>query len=311
MFCALAAGGAAITAAGHLVAEHYLTHQADRQLRSYTRMLTGRPLALFPGSRLAPGASGLGTADRELDIALRASGGQLLISAGVTSPPVAGRGWLEVSEPVSYRTDHIPFVYGAEDSSYSVTAKAGTGLPGMLVIGLNLAGVGQAVDRVTITCLAVSGVLLLPAALAAAWLTGVLLLPLARTAHTATAVGAGDLSHRIPADRARDDVGRLVRSLNQVLSEAEDAHSTAAAMAARTRASDERMRRAAADVGGRLRRPLMVVAGLAEAYRMGGRPGGAGLDRAMKRVADEAARMDAVLDTLQDQHCGGYGGASD
>jgi len=54
-----------------------------------------------------------------------------------------------------------------------------------------------------------------------------------------------------------------------------------------------------------------VVAGLAEAYRMGGRPGGAGLDRAMKRVADEAARMDAVLDTLQDQHCGGYGGASD
>jgi two-component system OmpR family sensor kinase len=298
VFCTAAAGSGVITAAGHLVAQDYLTQQADQQLRSYVRLLTGRPFTVFPGSPVAPGASGPGGPGRAVSIEVRDSAGQPLISAGTVIPP-AGRGsWLKITEPVRYQARHIPFAYGAEDTSFSVTARTGTGLPGTLVVGLDLASVGQAVHRLMITCLAVGGVVLLLVTFAAAGLAGILLLPLDRMAETAAGAAAGDLCRRMPAGKARGDIGRLARSLNRALSQAEQARNAAAASAADARESGERTCRAAADLSRELRRPLMVVAGLAGAYRERDGPGAGDLDRAMARVADEAARIDAVLDNL-------------
>jgi hypothetical protein len=258
VFCAAAAGGGVITAAGHLAAQDYLTQQAGRQLRSYADVLTARPFTVFPGFRLAPGAAGLGAAGRDLGIAVRASGGQLLMSAGPAAPPAAGRGWLEISEPVSYGEEHIPFVYGADNFSVSVAPKARPGLAGTLVIGLDLASVGRAVDGLTVTCLAVTGLAVLAAAGAAAGATRRLLRPLDLAAETEAA--AAEASARAAAGRA----GAAV-----------------------------------AGACGQMRRPLSIVAGLADYYRKRGGLDADGADRVMRQLEREAARMAALVDELE------------
>lgn len=253
VFCLVAVGGGAITAATHLVARDYLTRQANQQLRSYADLLTSRSFTLFPGFRRAPGASGLGAAGSALSVAVRASGGQVLISAGPATPPAARKGWLEISEPVSYRAKHIPFAYGADDSSFSVTSKTGRGYAGTLVIGLDLADVGRTVDGLTVTCLRVTGLAALLAAAAAAGITRSLLRPVAQTGNTE--VAEHDLAER-----------------------------TAAAVA---------------DACRQMRRPLSVLAGLAEYHRGRGGLADEEAERMMRQVADEAGRMAALVDELE------------
>jgi two-component system, OmpR family, sensor kinase len=262
--CLVAAGAGAITAAGHQVARSYLVRQAEQQLSSYTGLLTSRPFTVFPGSRTAPGVSGLGTAGRALSIELCASGGLVLVNAGPAVPPAGGGSWLTIAEPIRYQPHHIPFVYGAEDTSFSVTGTTSPGLAGTLRVGLNLASTGQAVDRLTMICLAVSGIAALLIACAAAAVTRVLLRPVAGMSQTADAVAAGDLSARMPLRRAHGDIGGLARSFNRALSQADQTVSAAALAEAAARDSAERMHRVIADTASNLRRPASVLAGLAE-----------------------------------------------
>ena len=296
--CLVAVGGGAITAAAHLVARDYLTRQADQQLHSYADVLTSRPFTLFPGFPLAPGAASPGGPGRSVSIEVRDSGGQLLVSAGTITPPAGGGSWLMITEPIRYQTRHIPFVYGADDSSFSITRETGAGLPGTLVVGLDLAGVGRAIDRLTLACLAVSGIALLLLACAAAGVVRILLRPLGQMAETAAVVASGDLSRRSPVARSGGDVGNLARTLNGALDQAELAFTTAASTEAAARESSERMRQAIADVGDRLRRPLSLLAGLAGAYRERGGLGAGDPERVIRRMADEAAHVDAVLEDL-------------
>jgi two-component system OmpR family sensor kinase len=298
VFCLVAAGAGIIGAASHLAAQGYLLRRADQQLRSYAGVLTSRPFTLFPGFPVAPGAASPGRAGRSVSIEVRDSGGQLLVSAGTVTPPASGGSWLKITEPIRYQARHIPFVYGAEDSSFYITGETGTGLAGTLVVGLDLAGVGRAVNTLTLTCLAVSGAALLLLACATAGVIHILLRPLGRMAQTAAAVGSGDLSRRVPVARAQGDVGNLARTLNRALDQAELALTTAASSDAAARESSERMRQAVAGAGDRLRRPLSVLAGLAGAYRERGGFGAGDPDRTIRRMANEAARMDAVLENL-------------
>jgi signal transduction histidine kinase len=297
-FCLVAAGAGVIGVAGHLAAQGYLMRQAGQQLRSYADVLTSRPRTVFPGAPLAPGAVGPVGSGHLVSIEVRDSGGQVLVSAGAREQPAGGGSWLKIIEPIRYQTRHIPFVYGAEDSSFLVTGESGTGLAGTLVVGLDLAGVGQAVNRLTLTWLEVSGIALLLLACAAAGVVRILLRPLGRMAETAAAVASGDLSRRMPVSRLRGEAGRLARTFNQALDQAELALTTAAASEAAARESSERLRRAVADAGDRLRRPVSVLAGLAVAYRERGGSGAGDPERTISRMADEAARMDAVLENL-------------
>jgi two-component system, OmpR family, sensor kinase len=297
--CLVAAGAGAITAAGHLVARGYLVQQAEQQLRSYTGLLTSHPFTVFPGSRTAPGASGLGGPGQALSLEISASGGLVLISAGPAVPPADSGSWLTIAEPVHYQAHHIPFVYGAEDNSLSITGTTSPGLAGTLRVGLDLASVGQAVDRLTFTCLAVSGIVLLLITGAAAGVIRVLLRPVARMAQTADAVAAGDLLARMPLGRAHGDIGRLARSLNRTLSQAEQTLSAAALAEAAARESAERMGRAIADTASNLGRPASVLAGLAECYRERGQRGSDDLDGMMRQVAEQASRMQRLLDDLR------------
>jgi two-component system, OmpR family, sensor kinase len=298
-FCLVAGGAGIIGAASHLTAQGYLMRQADQRLRSYAGVLTSRPLTLFPGFPLAPGAASPGGPGRSVSIEVRDSGGQPLVSAGTVMPPAGGGSWLKITEPIRYQARHIPFAYGAEDSSFYITGQTGTGLAGTLVVGLDLAGVGRAVDSVTLTCLAVSGIALLLLACATAGVVHILLRPLGRMTKTAAAVASGDLSARMPAARAGGDAGNLARALNRALDQAELALATAASSEAAARESSDRMRQAVTHAGDRLRRPLSVLAGLAGAYRERGGFAAGDPDHTIRRMTDEAARIDAVLENLR------------
>jgi signal transduction histidine kinase len=264
VFCLVATGGGAITVAAHVVARDYLTRQADQQLRSYAAQLTGRPFTLFPGFRRAPGVSGLGATASALGVAVLGADGQQLISAGPATPPAAGGGWLKISEPVAYRARRIPFVYGADDSSFSVTSKIRSGYAGTLVIGLNLAGVGRAVDGLTARSLQVTGLAALLAAAAAAGVTRIVLRPRALTARAE----AAGVTARDPAGAKAHDAARR----------------TAAAVA---------------DTCRRLRRPLSVLAGLAEYHHGRGGLADDEAEHIMRQVADEVGRMSALVDELE------------
>jgi two-component system OmpR family sensor kinase len=315
--CLMAAGAGIISVASGLAARGYLMRQADQQLRAYADYLTSHPFKVTPFSGPGPGASG-----GAFSMQVRGSGGQLVMSAGpatqpgpaipaapagilaragqlATIPAVRGGGnWLVITEPIHYRAQRILFVYSAEDFFLDITSKARPGLAGTLVVGLGLASIDQAIGRLTVTCLAVSGVVILVLAWLGLAVIRTILRPLTRMEETAGAIAAGGLSRRMPDRHARRDAGGLAWCLSKMLSQIEPAFNATSASEATARSSAERMRRVIADTGHELRRPLSVIRGSAEYYRQQGQLRTGELDRMMRRVADEAARMDMLVDDL-------------
>jgi two-component system, OmpR family, sensor kinase len=320
--CLLAGGTAIIAGACGLLARGYLMGQADQQLRSYAGRLVSRPFVASPLYGFTPGAQGAGgPGGGAVGIEVRGSAGQLVMRAaprarpGQVIPPVpaavaaragqpvtvaAGNGgsWRVIAEPIHYRTWRIPFSYSAEGFAVLITSRARKGHVGTLVVGLDLDGINRAVRGLAIGALAVSGVVVLAVVCLGAVVTRAILRPVIRVEEALAAVAAGDLSCRVRHRHGGCDAGRLAWSVNTVLSQVERALGTRAESEAAAFRSRWRMCEIVAGTGHELRRPLSVIHGLAGAYRRGGRPPAAELDRMMRRVTDEAARMDALLDDL-------------
>jgi two-component system, OmpR family, sensor kinase len=314
--CLLAAWAGIIGAAGYLVARGYLVRQADQQLRAYADRLTSHPFEAVPFSAPVPAA---GPGHAGLGIEVRGSGGQLVMRAGSDPrpgpviPPVSARiaahtgrlvtitaggaSWRLIAEPIHYRARRIPFAYSAQDFALFITGNARPGRAGTLVVGLDLAGVGQATGRLTVAGLAVGGAMILAVACLGAVAIGAILRPIGQLEQAARALAAGEMSRR-PPGRPSGGASRLGVSLSRMLSQAEHTLAARAESEAAARRSSEQMRRIICDTGRRLRRPLSVIHGSAESYRQGGRSRAGEPDRVMKRVADEAAHINALLDEL-------------
>jgi two-component system OmpR family sensor kinase len=117
------------------------------------------------------------------------------------------------------------------------------------------------------------------------------LLPLDRMGHTAGAIAGGDLSHRVESSDPRTEVGRLGIALNAMLDRLERAFGE-------KEASEERLRRFLADASHELRTPLASIRGYAELFRMGAAREPAEVEKAMRRIEDEAARMGVLVEDL-------------
>jgi two-component system OmpR family sensor kinase len=117
------------------------------------------------------------------------------------------------------------------------------------------------------------------------------LLPLDRMGHTAGAIAAGDLSHRIESTDPRTEVGRLGIALNAMLDRLEQAFGE-------REASEDRLRRFIADASHELRTPLASIRGYAELFRMGAAREPAEVEKAMRRIEDESARMGVLVEDL-------------
>jgi two-component system, OmpR family, sensor kinase len=209
---------------------------------------------------------------------------------------------------ISFAEPGGTMVLGTDVSSVYDTLRqlAGVDLIVSIVILLVLAGVGTAVVRANLR-------------------------PLVDIEETAGEIADGHLNRRVPERDSRTEIGSLGRSLNTMLSQIESAFHAQEESEAEAHQSEERMRRFIADASHELRTPLTAIRGFAEYYRQRGGlvqradeqdleragavpteangqaaavdAGGGGLtaedlDRIMRRVEAEAARMGLLVEDL-------------
>jgi two-component system OmpR family sensor kinase len=161
----------------------------------------------------------------------------------------------------------------------------------VVVIGLPLAPVDSVMEHAVLVVVGVGLLTLVLAFLIATWSISRSFRPLARVEKTAAAIAAGNLSRRVEIENPSTEVGRLGSSLNAMLAHIE------AAFAARM-ASEERMRRFAADASHELRTPLVTIRGFSELYRHGALSTPEDVATAMGRIESEAKRMGTMVEDL-------------
>jgi two-component system OmpR family sensor kinase len=172
------------------------------------------------------------------------------------------------------------------------------GSGGSVVVAASLDPIDATTRQLRLIDLGVSLVVLAVLAGAGAAIVRASLRPLVEIEQTARAIAAGDLTRRVPDRDPRTEVGRLGRALNTMLAQIESAFSARAASEASARRSEDRMRRFVADASHELRTPLTTIRGFAELYRQGAARDPAELDRLMRRIEDQAARMGLLVDDL-------------
>jgi two-component system OmpR family sensor kinase len=159
------------------------------------------------------------------------------------------------------------------------------------VVAVPLGATDQTLDRLLLVEALVIGGVLLVLGVVAALLVRLGLRPLDRIGTTAGMIAAGDLSHRVSPANPRTEVGRLGLALNAMLDRLEEAF-------ARRQESEDRLRRFLSDASHELRTPLASIRGYAEVFRMGAASDRKELDKAMRRIEDEAARMGVLVEDL-------------
>jgi two-component system, OmpR family, sensor kinase len=122
--------------------------------------------------------------------------------------------------------------------------------------------------------------------------------PLRRVAATAGRVtqlplasGEVSLPERVPYDNSRTEVGQVGSAFNRMLGHVESA-------LGRRAASENRLRRFAADASHELRTPLAAIRGYAELARHHPGPIPGDIAHALSRVESESARMSVLVDEL-------------
>jgi two-component system OmpR family sensor kinase len=162
---------------------------------------------------------------------------------------------------------------------------------GLTLVAVPLREVDQNLHRLLLVeGLVIAGVLLLLGVIGTI-VVRVGLLPLDRMGHTAGAIAGGDLSHRVETTDPRTEVGRLGISLNAMLDRLEEAFAERAE-------SEERLRVFIADASHELRTPLASIRGYAELFRIGAARDDEDVEKAMRRIEEEAARMGVLVEDL-------------
>ena len=148
-----------------------------------------------------------------------------------------------------------------------MTSPAGTGSPGTLVLSVSLARIGQATDHLAVILLAASGLVLL---------------------------ATGCLAARVIRAALRPD--RVAPALSAALTQLEQLRVPVGEPGPAAWRVAEQKRQAIAATGRELRKPLGVLGGLTEYYRYRDQLTPGEFDRLLGRVADETARIDAIID---------------
>jgi two-component system, OmpR family, sensor kinase len=115
--------------------------------------------------------------------------------------------------------------------------------------------------------------------------------PLEDMSAEADAIAEGDLTRRVHPDDGTTEISRLGRALNGMLAQIETAFAQRAG-------SEERLRSFLSDASHELRTPLTSIQGYAELLRKDALPDQAARDRALARIAQEAARMGLLVGDL-------------
>ena len=124
--------------------------------------------------------------------------------------------------------------------------------------------------------------------------------PLEDVTEAADGLAVSDLSRRVAVPSEGSEVGRLATAFNTMIDRIEAAFTE-------QRASEERLRRFAADASHELRTPLASIHGFAELHRRFPGGDGAAQELAWQRVEEESSRMTQLVEDLlmlarHDQH---------
>jgi len=168
----------------------------------------------------------------------------------------------------------------------------------VLITGLPLNGVEEAVRRLELVEAVVFGVVLAATGIAGALWVSWSLRPLRQVAATAVSVtelpldsGEVALPAHAPDTDPRTEIGQVATALNLMLGHVQDALS-------KRHTSQERLRRFAADASHELRTPVASIRGHAELALRHPGPVPAEVARSLERVAAESARMSEMVDDL-------------
>jgi two-component system OmpR family sensor kinase len=294
---ALAAVGLVVLAAiTYLEQRSFLYDRVDQQLQTAIRPVTaaldfgaGRP----PEGRPPRGAPGFDGGGPGFGLPEGTYGEHRDASGEVVSSTVQqGYGETEAAEapalPADLSLGRPATVAGGDYRALAVADPRGDGVN---VVAIPLAETARTLDRLLLVEALVIAAVLLALGIAARFVVRVGLLPLERMGHTAGAIAGGDLSHRVePADE-RTEVGRLGLALNAMLARLERAF-------AGQKASEDRLRRFLADASHELRTPLTAIRGYAELFRTGAAREPQEVEKAMRRIEQESARMGVLVEDL-------------
>jgi two-component system OmpR family sensor kinase len=264
--------------------ESYLIERVDAQLESAVPPLRreGGPLS-DPSRSFSPIWVGQVAADGSVTT-LVTPGFGATTDLPVVSPAVA------LAHAGELRSE--PFTVGSDgDTRYRVVSVSDERIGRVLLLGLPLTDVDAAVTRLVTIEAAATATTLAILGLVVWWVIRLGVRPIKQMTATATAIAGGDLSHRVPEVASGTEAGEMGIALNAMLGSIEDA------FAERT-ATEDRLRRFAADASHELRTPVTTIRGYAELYRTGGLREPTELDQAMRRTEQEAIRMGALIEDL-------------
>jgi two-component system OmpR family sensor kinase len=164
-----------------------------------------------------------------------------------------------------------------------------------------LSGIGQVIMRVAVSYAAAAGTVFVLLAGVTLALARAILRPLRQAAELAEAAGqaaGGDLS-RVMLSRGVQADGERSRWLpGMTLMRISAQMGASRAAEATVRRSADHLSERLGEVSLDLRTSVSVVRGFAEYYRQRGEPLPADLDRMMRRVAHEVARMETVIEGM-------------
>jgi two-component system OmpR family sensor kinase len=184
-----------------------------------------------------------------------------------------------------------PFTLEAANSEFRVLAQVLPNGVGSIVVAQSLSDVKGTLAQLQFLFILIGLILLALIALAARAVVKIGLKPLASVEDTAERIAEGDLSARLPDAKPGTEVGRLVSSLNAMLSRIEES------FAARTE-SENKLRRFVADASHELRTPITAIRGFSELHRQGAVGEGAPTKELIGRIEGESKRMGSLVEDL-------------
>lgn len=198
---------------------------------------------------------------------------------------------IEAGEAMRAARARTPYTLDAGEVRYRALVYSQPSTDAVVILALPMRGVDATVARVTAVALAMTAAILAVLAMVAWWVVRLGIRPIKQMTATASAIAAGDLTHRVPEAPAKTEAGDLGRSLNAMLASIETAFDEKGR-------SEQRLRRFVADASHELRTPVTTIRGYAELYRAGGLSGRDELGEAMRRTESEAIRMGRLVDDL-------------
>lgn len=188
-------------------------------------------------------------------------------------------------------TEGAPFTIKADGSDFRAISIVLPTTGDTLIVAQSLDGVDKTEKQLLTLFILVGLIVLLLIAIAARWVIKIGMRPLENVEKTAEQIASGDLSARLPDAKPSTEVGRLVNSLNAMLSRIEES------FAARSE-SEGRLRRFVADASHELRTPLTAIRGFAELHRQGAVSGEGDTKELIARIERESMRMSALVEDL-------------